>query len=156
MDLPRRILDGGGGDWERSVLSSASLDQPSAELRARLRQDLGLAVGTGLAAGAMTSKSLGALGAKWTLIGVLIGIVGAAGLASVSGLGRAPTAIEAATPKARSPAASPAPQTPIEPAANTEPAAQATAETVAAVSSASRVPASRPLIGSAPTVDVAE
>jgi len=152
MDLPRRIVDGGAGDWERSVLSSASLDRPSPELRARLRRELGLAVGTGLAAGVVTSKSLGAVGAKWTLIGVLLGVVGAAGLAGVTGHGHASVELEKAPPQVARIAAGPASPTSLQPAASSEPAP----EVVPAAASAPRTRPSRALSGAAPVVDLAE
>ena len=144
MDLPRRIIDGGAGDWESLVLASAALDRPSPELRTRLRRDLGLAVGVGLAATTATSKSLGAIGFKWSMLGVLLGVLGAAGASGVATLSRAqsPGLLVVATAK-------PAPATPaklqeqvVEPAALV--AAVATEQPSAeAAASANRAPASR-------------
>lgn len=144
MDLPRRILDGGADEWERSVLSSASLDQPAPELRARLRQDLGLAVGTGLAATAATSKSLGALGFKWTLMGLLLGIFGAAGLSGIAGLSRsdsevAPPASLVKAPAVAALSVAPAPAH-VEAA---PPLVESAAEPAVAVTSTSRAQPSR-------------
>jgi len=158
MDLPRRIIDGGAGDWESSVLASASLDRPSPELRARLRRDLGLAIGVGLAATTATSKSLGAIGFKWTMLGVLLGVLGAAGASGVAARSRAQSPAQLVVAKAKPSPAGPASfREQIEPAApvapvQSEPTEQPLAE---ALASANAAQPSRPPTGGTPAVEAA-
>ena len=82
MELPRRILDGGAGEWERTVMSSAALDAPSPEYRQHLMRTLGAALGaSGIAISATGTASAakaagGALWLKWAAIGFAIGLAG--------------------------------------------------------------------------------
>lgn len=158
MDLPRRILDGGADEWERSVLASASLDRPAPELRARLRQDLGLAVGTGLAATAATSKSLGALGLKWTVLGLLMGICGAAGLSGMASWSR--SEVEQVRAVAVSPVRAAPPESVAQAPTDVSRTAPAPALEVAAapvvdVASASRAQPNRPAASAPAPAEVA-
>jgi hypothetical protein len=78
MDLPRRIADGGAGDWERSVILSARTDAPSEQFRRNLQKKVGVAVGAAsLTTATASAKSLGALLLKWLMLGMTIGVVGA-------------------------------------------------------------------------------
>jgi hypothetical protein len=78
MELPRRIKDGGAGDWERSVILSAGVDAPSAQFRRNLRRKLGVAAGAaGVTTATASAKALGGVLLKWLTLGFTIGIVGA-------------------------------------------------------------------------------
>ena len=78
MELPRRIVDGGAGKWERQVILSGRLDAPSQGFRRRLARRLGLLAGTAALAGASTTsaKVLGTgLLLKWLGTGIIAGVV---------------------------------------------------------------------------------
>jgi hypothetical protein len=78
MELPRRIVDGDAGEWERQVLLSGRLDAPSQQFRRRLTRRLGLLAGVAVLAGASTTtaKVLGAgLLLKWLGTGIIAGAV---------------------------------------------------------------------------------
>jgi hypothetical protein len=84
MDLPRRIVDGGAGDWERSVILSAATDAPSEQSRRNLKRKIGAAAGAaGLTTITASAKSLGAVLLKWLMLGVTVGVV-SVGIASYS------------------------------------------------------------------------
>ncbi len=79
MELPRRIKDGGAGEWERVVISSAEIDAPSPEFRRSLAVKLGVAASAaGIAATTASSvKAVGsALWLKWMGVGFALGLVG--------------------------------------------------------------------------------
>ncbi len=79
MELPRRIMDGGAGAWEKSVISSAALDAPSPEFRRNLAQKLGVTLGAAGVAATTTSTAKavgGALWLKWMGVGFAVGVVG--------------------------------------------------------------------------------
>lgn len=102
MELPRRIVDGGASDWERSLLLSAGKDVPSQEFRRRLRRTLGVAaLGAGLATTTTASaKPLGGVLLKWLALGFSVGTlsVGAATYATRALEGRAPVQGNASAP----------------------------------------------------------
>lgn len=78
MELPRRIVDGGAGKWERQVILSGRLDAPSQAFRRRLARRLGVLAGTAALAGASTTsaKVLGTgLLLKWLGTGIIAGVV---------------------------------------------------------------------------------
>jgi hypothetical protein len=103
MELPRRILDGGAGEWERVVVSSAALDAPSAESRQHLLRTLGVALGAaGIATTATSAVSAakaagGALWLKWAALGFAIGLAGVSA-ASLVTKGATPTPAENPVP----------------------------------------------------------
>jgi hypothetical protein len=129
MEYPRRIVDGGAGAWEKSVISSAALDAPSPEFRRHLAKKLGVALsGAGIAATTTSTAkaAVGTLWLKWMAVGIAVGLVGmgAASLATsrVSTAGVAPSAPVALTPatptrtaKGIAPANDPVTPTPADP-----------------------------------------
>jgi hypothetical protein len=77
MNVPRRILDGGSGDWERKVLESAAGDAPTPEFRRRVARELGVL--TSIAAltstTAVSGQALGVIGlVKLIGTGALLGL----------------------------------------------------------------------------------
>jgi hypothetical protein len=77
MELPRRIVDGGAGDWERSVILSARLDAPSEQFRRDLRRKIGVAASAaGVTTATANAKALGGVLLKWVTLGFTIGVVG--------------------------------------------------------------------------------
>src|SRR5580692_4520927 len=108
MELPRRILDGGAGEWERVVVSSAALDAPSPESRQHLLRTLGVALGAAGIATTATSaaKAAGsALWLKWAALGFAIGLAGVSAASLVtkvvsptSGQNPVPTAVAVTAP----------------------------------------------------------
>src|SRR4051794_4297432 len=93
MSEPRRLLKGGGSDFERTLLRSAHKDAPSRELRAKTLAAIGISAGvagtsataTAAATVAKTAAKVGLL--KWIGFGVVSGVVvvAAAGLAPQRG-----------------------------------------------------------------------
>jgi hypothetical protein len=117
MELPRRIVDGGAGEWERQVLLSAEADAPTQLFRRRLANRLGaLAAAAVTSAGAGPAKLLGAgVLVKWLGMGVIAGVVGGSAVYAVrsTGSGR-PTGSPAVSTRSAAPvvASSPAVATP--------------------------------------------
>ncbi len=104
MELPRRILDGGAGEWERVVVSSAALDAPSPESRQHLLRALGVALAaSGIAtttSAVSAAKAAGsALWLKWAALGFAVGLAGV-GAASLVTKVASPTAAENPVPTA--------------------------------------------------------
>lgn len=89
MSEPRRLMKGGGSEFERLLLRSAQKDAPSADLRPKTLAALGLGAGivgagstaTAAAAAGKVAAKIGIL--KWIGFGVLSGVVvvAAAGIA---------------------------------------------------------------------------
>lgn len=79
MDLPERILSGAAGDWERSVLESATLDAPSPEFKHAFAHSLGVALGSAsvLTVGGTSHAALSATWLKWLAVGFVVGTAGA-------------------------------------------------------------------------------
>src|SRR5262249_17998639 len=132
MSEPRRLLKGGGSEFERMLLRSAEKDAPSRELRAKTLAALGVGAGmagaSATAAAATAAKTAGkAALLKWIGFGVLRGVVVAAAAGLARGMGaprERPQAIAAAeatpAPAVAPPPAAPAPlaaaeQKPAEP-----------------------------------------
>lgn len=75
-ELPRRIVNGGAGDWARSVIRSARLDVPSPRLKRDLLRNIAAAGGAaGVATATASAKALGGLVLKWLTLGVAVGVL---------------------------------------------------------------------------------
>lgn len=88
MREPKRLLSDGATDFERQLLNAVINERPSALMRSRMQQGLGLA---GPITWAGNAKALfGALASKSGLAAAIGGVVAAGGLAAAVGLGRVP------------------------------------------------------------------
>lgn len=113
MNVPRRILDGGLGKWERHVVQSGTEDAPSAESRRRMARQAARLAAMTAASGAVpvAAHTLGAFASlKLFGIGALVGLA-TAGIfhaasdvvdASRSKRGRPTTEVDVAPPVPRS------------------------------------------------------
>jgi hypothetical protein len=85
MREPKRLLSEGATDFERQLLNAVINERPSALMRSRMQQGLGLA---GPIAWAGNAKALlGSIATKGGLSAALGGVVAAGGLAAAVGLG---------------------------------------------------------------------
>ncbi|HEY2406104.1 MAG TPA: hypothetical protein VGI10_08875 [Polyangiaceae bacterium] len=77
MELPRRIVEGGAGEWAQDFVRSARVDPPSQRFRRGIAKELGVAVGAvGITSTTTTAaKALGSLlWLKWLAIGSALGV----------------------------------------------------------------------------------
>lgn len=88
MREPKRLLSDGATDFERQLLNAVINERPSALMRSRMQQGLGLA---GPITWVGNAKALlGSLASKSGLAAAIGGVVTAGGLAASVGLGRLP------------------------------------------------------------------
>jgi hypothetical protein len=104
LNDPKRLLEEGPTELERSLLSAVAAEQPSSEHRMRVREAMGLADAGGPASATRTaSSSTGKM--------VMVGVVGAGAVAALLLLGRA----RQAAPAPIAPAPQEVPAAPVVP-----------------------------------------
>jgi hypothetical protein len=147
---PRPLLEGEPSEAERLLLTSARLDKPPADGRARALVALGLAAGLGTAATSGTAAASpldAALRVKWLAVGAFSGAVVAASVATVVhyvDVGREPATAIANAGAARAPVGASLPVGSNDVAVTAEPPVPANRPSAAQVAVTENPPAGRP------------
>jgi hypothetical protein len=86
MSVPRRILDGGLGKWERQLVRAAADDAPSAEFRRHMARRASLLATTTVASGAAASGAASAVGSGTTQAAGALAWIKLFGIGAIAGV----------------------------------------------------------------------